>query len=133
MYWRIRITLFSLLVLLSRHTSWSWKPSARIHCGTTPAAASRRKLLGDSVVGTVAFTFALLRPGPSYSIDEVQPECDEACREERLRVIRERRAMMQQSKTTSSRQDLFDLSKQRAALYNTTYQGTSCIPGVPCL
>jgi len=128
MFWIIRESLmFILLVLLLLNNSSSWKPSSKIHRRTTPAVASRRKLLGDTVV----FTFALLKPGPTYSIDDVQPECDASCREGRLRVIRERRAIMQQSKT-GSRQDLFDLSQQRAALYNTTYQGASCISGVPC-
>jgi hypothetical protein len=52
----------------------------------------------------------------------------------RLKVIQERRAMMKQSRTTTNRQDMFDLSRQRAALYNTTYQGIqTCPPYVPCL
>jgi hypothetical protein len=55
--------------------------------------------------------------------------CDEACRQR----IADRRAIFAQSRTTTSRQNMMDLSKQRAALYNTTYQGASCIPGIPCL
>ena len=56
-------------------------------------------------------------------------ECDDACRER----IAERRALFEQSRTTSDRQKILDLSRQRAALYNTTFRGASCIPGVPCL
>ena len=56
-------------------------------------------------------------------------ECDEACQAR----IAERRAIYMQSRTTTSRQDMFDLSRQRAALYNTTYRGASCVPGLPCL
>ena len=56
-------------------------------------------------------------------------ECDDACQAR----IAERRAIYLQSRTTTSRQDMFDLSRQRAALYNTTYRGASCVPGVPCL
>ena len=54
---------------------------------------------------------------------------DEACRQR----IADRRAIFEQSRTTTSRQNMMDLSRQRAALYNTTYQGASCIPGIPCL
>lgn len=56
-------------------------------------------------------------------------ECDDACRSR----IAERRALFEQSRTTSDRQKILDLSRQRAALYNTTFRGASCIPGVPCL
>ena len=55
--------------------------------------------------------------------------CDEACKQR----IAERRALFQQSRTTRSRQEILDLSRQRAALYNTTFQGASCIPGLPCI
>ncbi len=48
--------------------------------------------------------------------------------------LKDRRALFQQSKSSTNRQDIMDLSKQRARLiYNTTYQGASCIPGLPCL
>jgi peptide deformylase len=59
--------------------------------------------------------------------------CDEACLQERKRIIQERRAMMMQSKTNTKRSDLFELSKQRATLYGTQYQGATCPPGVPCI
>ena len=58
-----------------------------------------------------------------------EAECDDACKQR----IADRRAIYQQSKTTTKRQDMFDLSRQRAALYNTTYQGADCVPGLPCL
>ena len=48
--------------------------------------------------------------------------------------LKDRRALLKQSKSSTNRQDIMDLSKQRAQLlYNTTYQGASCIPGLPCL
>eukprot|EP00966_Prymnesium_polylepis_P239231 5532565-Prymnesium_polylepis.1 len=56
-------------------------------------------------------------------------ECDEACRQR----IADRRKLFEQSRTTGDRQKILDLSRQRAALYNTTFKGASCIPGVPCL
>ena len=60
-------------------------------------------------------------------------ECDEECKEQRRRRIEDRRAMMRQSRSTSSRQEVFELSKQRARLYGSEYQGSNCIDGVPCL
>uniref|UniRef100_A0A7S4QY27 PSI-F n=1 Tax=Ditylum brightwellii TaxID=49249 RepID=A0A7S4QY27_9STRA len=60
-------------------------------------------------------------------------ECDETCREERKKIIEQRRAMLRQSKSSTSRQDVFDLSKQRAKLYGSDYRGANCAPGIPCL
>jgi len=54
--------------------------------------------------------------------------CDDDCKQR----IKERRALSKQSRSTSSRQEVFELSKQRALLYNTTYKGSSCISGLPC-
>ena len=56
-------------------------------------------------------------------------ECDAECKQR----IADRRKLFEQSRTTSDRQKILDLSRQRAALYNTTFQGASCIPGIPCL
>lgn len=60
-------------------------------------------------------------------------ECDKECKEQRRRRIEDRRAMMRQSRSTSSRQEVFEISKQRARMYGTEYQGSNCIDGVPCL
>ena len=54
--------------------------------------------------------------------------CDEACKQR----IADRRALFQQSRTTNDRKKILDLSRQRAALYNTTFQRASCIKGLPC-
>jgi len=59
--------------------------------------------------------------------------CDDTCKEERKRRIEERRAMMKQSRSSTSRSDVFELSKQRAKLYGSEYQGASCPPGIPCI
>ena len=85
---------------------------------------SRRAFVPSALV-------AALRPTSCWSQDE--PVCDEACLADRKRRIEERRAMMRQSRSPTSRQEVFELSRQRALLYNTTYQGTSCPPGIPCL
>ena len=66
-------------------------------------------------------------------------ECDSTCLEERRRIIEDRRAMMLQSKTNTRRQDVFELSRQRAAMYNATYRGMECPPvsanglSIPCI
>ncbi|KAL3926483.1 MAG: hypothetical protein SGPRY_003276 [Prymnesium sp.] len=72
-----------------------------------------------------------------FTLEDVVPndnvalatDCDDACRQR----IADRRKLFEQSRTTSDRQTILDLSRQRAALYNTTFQGASCIPGIPCL
>ena len=50
--------------------------------------------------------------------------------EDRARMIRqrlqERRALMQVSRTSESRQSYLDLSRQRAKLYNTTSRAADC-------
>lgn len=69
---------------------------------------------------------------PSANAAEVD-DCDEHCLADREKRIAERRAMMQQSRTNTNRQDLFSLSQQRAVIYNTTYQGATCPPSVPCI
>ena len=70
-------------------------------------------------------------PGNESSTSAV--ECDEECKEQRRRRIEERRAMMRQSRSTSSRQEVFELSKQRARLYGSDYKGANCVDGVPCI
>lgn len=66
---------------------------------------------------------------PDAYADEERPRgCDDACQQRLL----DRRALMRQGRSSTSRQEVLDLSRQRAAMYNTTYQGTSCIPGLPC-
>jgi len=59
--------------------------------------------------------------------------CDETCMQERKRIILERRALMQQSRTNRQRSSVLELSRQRAKLYDTPYQGASCPPGIPCI
>ena len=40
--------------------------------------------------------------------------------------------MMRQSRSSTSRQEVFDLSRQRAKLYDTQSRAASCIDGIPC-
>jgi len=59
--------------------------------------------------------------------------CDEACKEERKRIIEGRRAMMNQARSTSQRSEVLELSRQRAKLYGTDFKGATCPPGIPCI
>ena len=103
----------TLLVLLLLITGiWSWKPTI-----------SRRASFVH-IFGTVGTPLVV-----NAEADSTTATCDEACRQE---IIQKRRTMLQQSRSTTSRQELFELSRQRAALYNTTYQGATCPNGLPC-
>lgn len=55
---------------------------------------------------------------------------EEMLEEDRARMVRqrlqERRALMQVSRTSESRQSYLDLSRQRAKLYNTTSRAADC-------
>jgi peptide deformylase len=51
--------------------------------------------------------------------------CDDACLGDRKRRIQERRAMMQQSRSATNRGDVLELSRQRALMYGTSYEGLS--------
>ena len=87
----------------------------------------------DSANGAVAASSELttqLRESNKNTADE---ECDEECKDRRRKRIEERRAMMRQSRSSTSRQEVFELSKQRAKLYGSEYKGTNCIEGAPCL
>lgn len=61
---------------------------------------------------------------------------DDDGQERRQREIRqrllERRKLMQASRSSNDRQSYLDLSRQRAALYNTTSKAVSCPPNIPC-
>jgi len=50
-------------------------------------------------------------------------ECDEDCKKERRRRIEQRRAMMEQSRSNTSRGDVLKLSQQRALMYGTEFKG----------
>jgi len=100
---------------------------------TTPSIHSSRRTTLLSLVTFVMTTPSLMPQLANAEIGVPQLQCDEKCMAERKRIIEERRAMMRQSMTTTRRQDIFDLSRQRAGLYNTTYQGAACLSDFSCL
>jgi hypothetical protein len=67
---------------------------------------------------------------PPLSEEEEEQAAAAAAIQQRLL---ERRQLMQASRSSNSRQSYLDLSRQRAALYNTTSQAVSCPPNIPCL
>lgn len=73
------------------------------------------------------------KPPDSSTSNADSNNCDEDCLQKRKQIIQERRAMMMQSRSNTKRSDVFELSKQRAAMYGTTYQGATCPPGAPCI
>lgn len=101
------------------------------------APTSRRDVMHRSLTSAAAFVVSSQQQqvvaADSVTSSTLAPPCDDVCLEERKKRIIQRRAMMQQSRTTTKRSDMFELSQQRAKLYNTTYRGASCPPGVPCL
>lgn len=71
---------------------------------------------------------------PGATINQsVATTCNDSCQAERRQLLENRRQLMRQSRSNTQRSDVLELSRQRAALYNTTYQGVTCAPGVPCL
>jgi hypothetical protein len=77
--------------------------------------------------GVTSSTSASTRPPLS---EEEEEQAAAAAVQQRLL---ERRQLMQASRSSNSRQSYLDLSRQRAALYNTTSQAVSCPPNIPCL
>ena len=89
---------------------------------------SRRKLVGLASASFASTLLAFLHPQHMGTRDALAEGCDDDCKQR----IADRRKLFEQSRTTNDRQKILDLSKQRAAMYNTTFQGASCIPGLPC-
>mmetsp|Transcript_17338 Transcript_17338/g.47334 ORF Transcript_17338/g.47334 Transcript_17338/m.47334 type:complete len:134 (+) Transcript_17338:1-402(+) len=115
---------------LVHKTSFARRESLEKLCGVTAIVllTSPSPSLADTKATTTTTTTTTTPP----VIDaERSPEEKEQIRQ---RLI-ERRKLMEASRSTNSRQSYLDLSRQRAALYyyNTTYQGVSCPPGIPCL
>jgi len=107
------------------------------------AQAFRRDIAESSLVATTRplWQEAIVPRATAEEIPaptEVE-DCDAKCLAERKRRIEERRAMMKQSRSNTKRQDVFELSQQRAAMYNTEYKGVKCPQnapngsGIPCI
>ena len=68
---------------------------------------------------------------PVFAADDDDAAARAAALQEKLA---ERRKLMELSRSSNDRQRYFDLSRQRAsAVYNTTYRGATCVPGLPCI
>ena len=87
---------------------------------------TRRKLLLSTPGAAVAL--------PAFAAAEGDADADAAARAALQAKLAERRKLMELSRSSNDRQRYFDLSRQRASVvYNTTYQGASCVPGLPCI
>ena len=90
-------------------------------------AVSRRSLLNVFAISSAARAAA--------AADDVATDEDEAARAAALQErLRERRQLLELSRSSGDRQRYFDLSRQRAAVvYNTTSRAATCPPNIPCL
>ena len=78
-------------------------------------------------------TIIIATPATALPVFAAEDE-DAAARAALQAKLAERRKLMELSRSSNDRQRYFDLSRQRASVvYNTTYQGASCIPGLPCI
>ena len=90
---------------------------------------TRRVLLRTMLIGAVPWAANTA----ADATEEAPSELSELELQERARRKEERRALVRAGRSTSSRQEILDLSRQRAALYNTTSRAANCIPGLPCI
>ena len=78
-------------------------------------------------------TIIIATPATALPVFAAEDE-DAAARAALQAKLAERRKLMELSRSSNDRQRYFDLSRQRAsAVYNTTYRGASCVPGLPCI
>ena len=78
-------------------------------------------------------TIIIATPATALPVFAAEDE-DAAARAALQAKLAERRKLMELSRSSNDRQRYFDLSRQRASVvYNTTYQGASCVPGLPCI
>ncbi|CAB9502784.1 expressed unknown protein [Seminavis robusta] len=111
-----------------------------------PSVNRRRVILHKGIQGSAAVLATGLvlvgAPSPCQAQEEIStgsneddPEEENRKREETLKRLQERRQLMQASRSSNNRQSYLDLSRQRAALYNTTYQGVTCPQNsiIPCI
>ena len=78
-------------------------------------------------------TIIIATPATALPVFAAEDE-DAAARAALQAKLAERRKLMELSRSSNDRQRYFDLSRQRASVvYNTTYQGAACIPGLPCI
>ena len=78
-------------------------------------------------------TIIIATPATALPVFAAEDE-DAAARAALQAKLAERRKLMELSRSSNDRQRYFDLSRQRASVvYNTTYQGVSCVPGLPCI
>mmetsp|Transcript_21963 Transcript_21963/g.30872 ORF Transcript_21963/g.30872 Transcript_21963/m.30872 type:complete len:120 (-) Transcript_21963:20-379(-) len=116
----------------NQHTdiTFSWDsmvPPAHAQDDTTTSMIGHNILQSESKSNPNLQT---LSPSKTPTPTSLQ-SCEEECLAQRKRIIEERRAMMRQSRSSTNRNEVFELSKQRASMYNTTYRGASCPPNIP--
>lgn len=117
------IVIVGAVTALSSTTAKTSSASRRLN--------SRRQVLAQVLIGSSTLLAGIPNLATAAS-EEVSALTDEE-RQEILQRLKERRQLMQASRSTSNRQDYLDLSRQRAKLYNTTSKAWSCPPNIPCV
>ena len=126
---RSSLLLFALLALVSLGAVSPW----------SGPHFDRRTVLATAIVGSIDLADQQTSDESSSSSSanadsklSLSPE-EEQLRQELLQKMKERRQLMEASRSSNNRQSYLDLSRQRAALYNTTSKAVSCPPNIPCL
>ena len=88
-----------------------------------PAKDVTQTSLLDRFIEPVHASEPSMSPTQSKQNSSSNNDCDEKCMARRKQVIEERRALMKQSQSSTSRRQVLELSRQRAALYETPYRG----------
>jgi hypothetical protein len=119
---RLVVILYKSVLLLTVvifATSWSLSSLPRRHVW---------KFVAEGVVssGSLLLTMAEEQQKPPSLLTKEEQEYI------RKRLM-ERRQLMEASRSSNNRQSYLDLSRQRAALYNTTSKAAVCPPNIPCL
>jgi hypothetical protein len=118
----------SLLLAPQATNGWSLPMTRREAFGTATTASSQL-----STMIMVAWVLPALADEDEPNTTNKTTDTDEERQAAVLRRMKERRQLMEASRSSNSRQSYLDLSRQRAALYNTTSKAVSCPPNVPCL
>lgn len=120
------LLLVSLLLAPQTTDGWSLPVTRREVFGTMATTTTASMLIGAWGLPVLAEENA--SKNTTHLVTEEEHE-----RQALLRRMQERRQLMEASRSSNSRQSYLDLSRQRAALYNTTSRAVSCPPNIPCL
>lgn len=126
--------LLLLLLAPQATTAWSLPVTRREAFGIlATTTASTSTIMGVWSLPALAEDDESKSNTTTTTIAMTTTEEQEQARRQALVVrMKERRQLMEASRSSDNRQSYLDLSRQRAALYNTTSKAVSCPPNIPC-